>query len=205
MLKDIIVANEPKNTPAFMLDGIDENERNDVFYLASTLGDLKTRIEEFQSAVELLDHCDEQHAVIDARMESIWNSPLEQPNKSLKYAEVAEGKSKFSPWAMIGARDAAMTLYDFNKLLDHVIKSLNTLNNFKLLVDEKKLEEIKIGFSKTYFPELKKIRDAVAHRGEVTVEHKKMQLMGPLNLVICIWLKEQREYPSRSLMAVHSR
>ena len=129
-------------SPSINLDLLPPGERDAAWNLNSSINGLAAYVSDFQAALELFDFSQ------FFRRRNFVNQ-------------------QFSKWQFLAARDGAMTMYHFSRVLIHSGKSFRECPSLLDLIDRSLLREPRRRFE-TQFPNVVRVRHSVAHTAEMT-------------------------------------
>lgn len=120
--------------------GVADEEWRDFQVLAFNLANIAGLVEQFQYAVDLLEHSTRQ------RRHGLPDAPP-------------------THWGVMAGAHAALTIYHFRSSLEAIVSRVGACRSIVAKVDTKALEDIRQDFRKQ-FPHAKNMRDAVGHSAD---------------------------------------
>lgn len=144
--------------PSFKSGIVPETEREATWVLQSFIGSLASYVDDFEAALDLYDSVE-----------------FLQANKLID--------RQFGKWKLIAARDGAMTIFHFEKVLVNSGKGFRDCPSLRNQVNHEVLRQARVRFSEV-FPLAARIRHSTAHRAEMTETKQKVDsnaYSGPIN------------------------
>jgi hypothetical protein len=156
----MVTDSAPKEPPRIELDGLPNQERRHAGHIQFLLSDLAAKEQDFVDAVTLFDYC----AVQSAR------HPAD---------------SHFRRWPYVAARDGALSINNFAKIIGAIGRNFGSCPTVLALVDRDALKTANRRLGEL-FPNYATIRHAVAHLGETLGQPTNLDrnaIAGPVEVV----------------------
>jgi hypothetical protein len=155
-----------ESIPHIVLTALPDAEREKSWHLITILSRLSQCIDDFEAALEIMQHSNEVVASsMSARTEKMLSQQFDE------YRALMDRARRFSRWEFVGLRDATMTLSHFLATLKAI--NFNGMPFISKFVDHKKLRNARKEFE-TIFPDVIDMRNNVAHSGETITDKKRV-------------------------------